>query len=178
MTDAASSVWTDKLVAILKTHHERGKTFREIAEIILAETGVSLSRNAVIGKARRLGLEGRGVNGNYNGNGRSKPAQKPRRTADGSLIQKLRREPPPVKPEPFVAAPPADIVSLRIPLIELGPIGFQCRWPDETRNGDGSHTFCGNLTVDGASYCPAHAALAWGPGTKSERNAANVARAA
>lgn len=178
MTNAASTPWTDNLVSLLKTHHEGGKSFREIAEIILAETGISLSRNAVIGKAVRLGLEKRGRNGNYNGNGRSKPGTKARRAGDGALAQKLRLGPPELKLEPFPAASPADVISRRVSILDLK--AMECRYPDESGNPEKGipHTFCGNPTEDGSSYCPAHAALVRGPGTKSERNAVNVARAA
>lgn len=178
MTNATSSPWADDLVTLLKTHHEAGKSFREIAEIILAETGVSLSRNAVIGKAVRLGLEKRGRNGNYNGNGRAKPGANASRASDGVLAQKLRRGPPALKPEPFRAASPVNVVSRHVSILDLK--AMQCRYPDESGNPEKGipHTFCGNLTEDGSSYCPVHAALVCGPGTKSERNAINVARAA
>src|SRR3569623_1679603 len=55
---------------------------------------------------------------------------------------------------------------------------MECRWPDEDRNEDGQHTFCGCATMDGSSYCPAHAELSKGQGTASERNALGLLRKA
>jgi len=47
--------WTDEQIGQLKTLWEQGKPASEIATIL----GCDLSRNAVIGKAHRIGLSGR-----------------------------------------------------------------------------------------------------------------------
>ena len=47
--------WTDERIAMLKTLWEEGRSASQIAELM----GESLSRNAVIGKAHRLGLASR-----------------------------------------------------------------------------------------------------------------------
>ena len=47
--------WTDERIAMLKTHWEEGRSASQIAELM----GENLSRNAVIGKAHRLGLASR-----------------------------------------------------------------------------------------------------------------------
>ncbi len=47
--------WTDERITMLKTYWEEGKSASQIAELM----GENLSRNAVIGKAHRLGLASR-----------------------------------------------------------------------------------------------------------------------
>lgn len=47
--------WTDERIETLKTMLEQGKSARDIAE----KLGGGVSRNAVIGKAHRLGLSSR-----------------------------------------------------------------------------------------------------------------------
>ncbi len=48
-------VWTDEQIEMLKTLWREGKPASEIATFI----GCDISRNAIIGKAHRLGLAGR-----------------------------------------------------------------------------------------------------------------------
>lgn len=47
--------WTDHQIEVLRHGWEQGRTARQIAE----DLGGAVTRNAVIGKARRLGLEQR-----------------------------------------------------------------------------------------------------------------------
>jgi GcrA cell cycle regulator len=47
--------WTDERIALLKQYWEEGRSASQIAEVL----GEGLSRNAVIGKAHRLGLASR-----------------------------------------------------------------------------------------------------------------------
>ena len=47
--------WTDERIAALKQYWEEGRSASQIAEVL----GEGLSRNAVIGKAHRLGLASR-----------------------------------------------------------------------------------------------------------------------
>jgi len=47
--------WTDERIETLKTMWEAGQTASQIAEAL----GEGVSRNAVIGKAHRLGLQAR-----------------------------------------------------------------------------------------------------------------------
>lgn len=51
------TAWTDERVEKLKVLHANGYSFSEIA----AELGGGISRNGAIGKAHRLGLDGRKV---------------------------------------------------------------------------------------------------------------------
>ena len=65
--------WTDERIAILKRGWEGGKTATQIAE----ELGEGVTRNAVIGKAHRLGLESRPSPVKNSDEAPAKPAPKP-----------------------------------------------------------------------------------------------------
>lgn len=101
---------------------------------------LGLTRNAVIGKAHRLGL----VVGGSKEPGKTKkrvarprvPSQKPQRFRTVDAWQAALRA--------------ADVVPLHLSLfdIERG----QCRYPF----GDGPFTFCGCKTLEGSSYCDPH----------------------
>lgn len=140
--------WTDQQVRQLKKLRAEGLSARQIANKL-----GGMSRHAVIGKIRRLGLS-QGV---------------PSDQRMGRVITTARatKAVPALVEETFKPRV-ADVVSCRIPILDLK--AMECRWPDEDRDPDtGLHTFCGNRTGDGSSYCPAHAALSQGPGTSSER---------
>lgn len=138
------ATWTDQQVRQLKKLRAEGLSARQIANKL-----GGMSRHAVIGKIRRLGLA-------------------PRVPSDqrmGRVITTARATK--AVPEETFKPRVADVVSRRIPILDLK--AMECRWPDEDRDPDaGLHTFCGNRTGDGSSYCPAHVILSRGPGTFSE----------
>lgn len=78
--------WTDERIALLKRYWEEGCSASQIAELL----GEGLSRNAVIGKAHRLGLAAR---------------PSPLKTADGKAEPRGGAERP--APRPRAAARPA-----------------------------------------------------------------------
>ena len=95
--------WTDERIDALKTLWEAGKTASQIAD----ELG-GVTRNAVIGKAHRLGLQ-------------SRPS--PVKANEPALVQPVAAAPEPTveaalepEPEPVVAAPPPPE-----PVIEIEP---------------------------------------------------------
>lgn len=159
--------WTDAQVMILKTMLENGAgSYADTAAAINAATGSLFTRNACIGKAKRLGLSG--------------PAKQPvtpivrrHRPIESSIHRILRKPAGQAEPDAFVARA-ADVVSRRVPLLDLR--AMECRWPDDDRNEDGHHTFCGNPAADGSSYCGPHTNLSRGQGTASERAVAPVSK--
>ena len=141
--------WTDERVARLKEVYKDGLSCSQIAALL-----GFVSRNAVIGKVHRLGLERRGSN--YSGNQRSKPGRKPQPRVERSpVIQfrpKVRHESPELK-----AMRCAEIEPLHI---GIDALTFEnCHWP----YGDGPFTFCGHISLKGRSYCEAHFALSTKP---------------
>jgi hypothetical protein len=142
--------------ALLKTLHAKGLSFSKIASRI----GCGLSRNAVIGKAARLGLPRRGPDRKGRAsqrNGTPSPLQlvrttapRPSRTkAAGSNGTSL-----PVESAAAVPEKPENCVSLAA--LKVG----MCRYP----YGDSApFEFCGRPTCDGASYCEGHHRLCLTP---------------
>jgi GcrA cell cycle regulator len=141
-SNQAQTAWTTERVALLKKGIEAGLTCAEIAREI------GLSRNAVIGKANRLGLSrGRGAPTGERSSGRKSP----RGTANRQAIRALWTEPEPP------AEPPSESGSRRS-LFELAQ--WHCRWP-LGEPGTEEFGFCGNKPVDGLPYCPGHARMAY-----------------
>ena len=180
-------IWTDERVAQLKalyfdTHIEW--SFSQIAE----KLGGGLSRNAVIGKAHRLGLERRrtGAKPGVNRNGL---ARKPTPTAVN--VQKINaaRAAPEVKPgvnrnglarkptptavnvqkiNAARAAPEVKPEPFVMACVEVEPLNISmmdltdetCRYP--FGDDPATMTFCG-LLPDGGPYCAGHARIAFQP---------------
>lgn len=145
--------WTGERVERLKVLYAEGLSCSQIAAELL-----HISRNGVIGKVHRLGLERRGANSNRLVHG-SKPGPKPRpRVANplgrGATLprEKIRHESPEIK-----AMRCAEIVPLNVSLFDLAH--GQCKFP----YGDGpTFLFCGHEALN-HSYCQAHRALAVKP---------------
>lgn len=168
-------VWTEDRTSKLRSMLSAGASYAEIAASINADTGSRLTRNACIGKATRLGISG------ATNLVRAKPAPMKRKqrltVAVGAQVQAInRKRRAPVLIEEAFQPRTVNLPSHRKMILELR--AMECRWPDEDRNEDGLHTFCGCRTADGSSYCPAHAELSKGQGTASERNAPGLLRRA
>ena len=137
-----SRTWTTERIALLKSYVSAGLSCAQIA----GEIGVT--RNAVIGKLNRLGLS----------RGRSPAAPRPRSVISSQrprvLIQRLALQ------ARFESEPIAtDIVSAEpCSLLDLAP--RKCRWPISASD-TAAFEFCGNITVDGMSYCAGHVRMAY-----------------
>ena len=103
--------WTDERIDRLKTMWEKGLTASQIAEDL---SGVS--RNAVIGKAHRLGLQSRPSPVKANDTTAATPKAAPARVAS----------PPPPPPPPPPAAS-RSIIPPYVPQAPSGPTGAQLR---------------------------------------------------
>lgn len=137
--------WTDERIEMLKGGCADKMPMADIADRINRNTGSGFSRNAIIGKADRMGLH----------KNRPKPAPKPKPRAERKfvfvapplqsnmrpdLVRAIVRRPP---PGPF----------LGIALLDLKP--EHCRYP---RGGDEPGEpilFCGQPKKKGSSYCAA-----------------------
>lgn len=144
--------WTPERVEKLRNHVVNGLTCSQIA----AQIGVS--RNAVIGKIHRLGLSpGRPPGGSAH----SCPprARHPRVAGQRRLLRLMCSEGERVAG----AAMPASVESAQ-PCSLFDLEHGKCRWPLGEPGGEAGacdFKFCGNTAVEGFSYCPGHARMAY-----------------
>ena len=124
--------WTDERIDQLKRMWEKGMTASQIAD----ELG-GVSRNAVIGKAHRLGLQSRPSPVKANEAPRRKPVPKKaepsptetRVTASPADSPAEVERPLPASSAPAASAPPAPPLQPRI--VSIGPGGFMRQGPGD-----------------------------------------------
>lgn len=151
------SRWTESAVALLKKLHHDGFSASQIA----GQLGVDFTRNAVIGKIHRLGLN---VNIHLTA---EEIAERFARRAQAAALRQTRRLRSPNLPKPrsqtlreMLGVPSTDCLeknSKNIPFLELQP--HHCRFA----YGTGPYLFCGNDKTEGSSYCAGHHVLCWTP---------------
>jgi GcrA cell cycle regulator len=148
--------WTDERIALLRTSWESGMTASQIAEAL----GEGVTRNAVIGKAHRLGLEAR-----------------PSPVKVGEIVEDLvdgvvaavegvigaageaiaavvaPRAAPKRPARPVVPAKPA-----KTTLLDLSE--KVCKWPIG-HPGETDFHFCGKPSQSSFPYCTEHCAIAY-----------------
>lgn len=135
----AENPWTQELVdQITRLWNDEGLSAGRIA----AE--MKMTRNMIIGKARRLNLVKRE---------QGKPAGPAiKRKYPKHRAPAIRIAIPRIKPEPYLVQV-ADVEPLHIDIMQL--TDTSCRYP----LGDGPFTYCGHSVKTGSSYCPAHHAI-------------------
>jgi GcrA cell cycle regulator len=131
---------------------------------------MSVSKNAVVGKAHRLNLPARPSPIRRDATGASRPAA-PRRVTGPTLpplvaAESVEREAPPVAvqvvqpaPRPVVAAPQRPASVLRAVPVSRGR-NPSCCWPIG-EPGTKSFRFCDSEATSGKPYCGEHAQLAY-----------------
>jgi GcrA cell cycle regulator len=153
-TNVATGGWNDDRIAVLTQLWAKGWSASEIAKHI-----GGITRNAVIGKAHRLGLSGRKARGpqraRYNGGKRqTRPVQsrKINRAASKPVAQAKQAVASPVPlPEP---------AALKLALLDLRE--NTCRWPIGDPQ-DENFCFCGCQTSGNGPFCEYHARIAYQP---------------
>jgi GcrA cell cycle regulator len=149
-----STTWPEEMIEELKRLWESGYAAREIAEMIGA-----VSRNAVIGKAHRLGLERRAATG---GRRKRKPGHKRSRRPGPMLAKRPRprprplprpQPPPPPPPQPLLPADPGEPRMRKLSLMALRD--RYCRWPLGAFH-ERAMLFCAADSVEGRPYCAFH----------------------
>lgn len=143
--------WTDERIDLLRRSWESGMTASQIAEAL----GEGVSRNAVIGKAHRLGLQAR-----------PSPVKLGEVVAAAvetvvavvaGVVEGVTAAPPrpapPRRPLRAAAAKPA--LTTLLDLSEK-----VCKWPIG-HPGDGDFHFCGKPSQAGFPYCSEHCAIAY-----------------
>jgi GcrA cell cycle regulator len=139
--------WTGDLINEMRTLRAAGYNAREIAILL----GHNLTRNAVIGKAWRLGLNwGRSERSERKPAVASTPRPTPPRPPKPPA-------PPPSPPQPR-PQPQAAPLMRRLHLVELEP--HHCRWPIGDPHQPGFF-FCANDKDGSSPYCPRHHGMAF-----------------
>jgi GcrA cell cycle regulator len=174
-----SGDWTPEHSQALRDHVARGISFARAAAEINAQFGTAYTRNAAIGRGKRMGLIG-----SARREDRSVPA-KARRPAKAPRQVKARKRPDAESPRsepqpetvPVVAVAPVMLrcvgMSPRlISLAELEPC--DCRYPYGGDKDDEPIAFCGHPRRKGSSYCTPHFRLTRGVGTAAEHAAGPV----
>ena len=163
--------WTDERVETLKKLWTEGLSASQIAK----ELG-GVSRNAVIGKVHRLGLEGRQKT---QGKPETEDAPVSEPVAEPIITETVHEPTREQDDEPaFEAAndsePTAvdvdDDVVVPIPLkLKLTELTERtCKWPIGDPMHDDFH-FCGHEADEGRPYCEYHSGLAFQPASERRR---------
>jgi len=133
--------WTEERIATLTKMWEGGATASQIAEKL-----GGVSRNAVIGKAHRLGLKSRPSPVKANDAPAAKPAPDTSQAGDAAAaeskpVRKVATPPPPAPPKPVASPPPQPVSAQSQPLpnppsdspriVSVGPGGFLRQGPGE-----------------------------------------------
>jgi GcrA cell cycle regulator len=167
------STWEEAHSLALRELVEKGLSFKEVARALNERFGTVYTRNAAIGRARRLGLS---TPGQASHGGVFAAARKP----DARKICEKRAR--------ILAKPPAKLSTLEraavlqlrcvaitprhLALVDLEP--GDCRYP---YGGDAEGepiTFCGHPRRDGSSYCSSHFHLTNLPDVVEQRTPARA----
>lgn len=150
----AGEVWPLDRLSRLVDGHEAGLSFLTIARRL----GGGVTRNACIGKGRRIGLPQRDRDEGY----RKHVAQQARLLGQRREAKKAAKAPPAPPRPPKKVRPISDVrIKAALALPGLSPVMIsdlspnQCRWPvGDPKAAD--FAFCGRLKADGGSYCTEH----------------------
>jgi GcrA cell cycle regulator len=143
MPSAPNDQWPNAYVNLLRQLLPERLSASQIAAELNKQFRTNITRNAVIGKAYRLGLKLIG--------GKSTPGtRRPRIRKRRVLAPRCPLLPPPVAPpEPFSPAPVAAVL----------PEPEQCHWP-LGEPGDPSFGYCNMRAEPGRPYCSDHGRVA------------------
>jgi GcrA cell cycle regulator len=178
--------WTKERIELLTKLWTEGLS----ASQITAELGGSMSRNAVISKAHRLGLA-HGTSKFASTPRARKPNRRPESSPTGetadqggpalapmSVRPQVAKEPEETRPREDATVPAqaveetraevdgAVLLPMRVTIMQLRE--GMCRWP----LGDPTHAgfcYCGAKAVTGLPYCTHHAQVAYQPATERKR---------
>lgn len=150
--------WNHKNVERLKELIAEQLTTSQIAAVLSRESGIQISRNAVIGKARRLDVPLLGVQSFRARNKSVAATTRPKaRTRTLNTLTKIKSPSIAAPTPPTLAEVVANPKNYTILEIQRG----ECYWPTTL---EGATVFCGHSTGDKEkSWCPAHSKLGYAP---------------
>ena len=136
--------WTPEMTGALQQYMKQKEnlSFNTIAELMTKQFGVTFTRNSTVGKAHRMKIPPRPL--------REKRTRENTRPRDLKMITLQSR--------PFIASADRSKVNGHdCDLVDLEH--GACKWPD---GASIPYSFCGRpIWEDGASYCAAHAEIAY-----------------
>jgi len=165
------SNWPEAHSKALRELLDSGMSYSRIAGAINAKFQTAYSRNAAIGRAKRMGLAGSDRPNDW-------PELPPRVNAPRLHKPSERHVPesmlrmPRFEREEFAELRCVEIDPRHLSLVDLEP--GDCRYPYGGDEEGEAITFCGHLQRRGTSYCAAHFHLTRGPGIAPERSAGAV----
>lgn len=143
---ADTSPWADeRREARLRELHAAGYSFGHITDRLCIEFDWNVTRNSVIGKATRIGLEKR--RGAFSSPTATPVASKVKAIRRQRLTEYVSIVPP--EPQPDHSAP--------VTLLELHD--HHCRWPHEQPGQP--MMYCGAYALEGLPYCAPHCRIAY-----------------
>jgi GcrA cell cycle regulator len=145
--------WTDERIAQLKAGWEGGMTASQIAEAL----GEGVTRNAVIGKAHRLGLEAR-PSPVKAAEAAAVETSSTAASAPAAAAQTAAPAPAPVAARPVARKPIRAGKAAKTTLLDLNE--KICKWPIG-HPGDHDFHFCGKASQAGFPYCTEHCLVAY-----------------
>lgn len=164
-----SAGWPSSHCEALKEFVTRGMSYRDAADALNARFGTAYSRDAALGRARRMGLGGPErpeAPPILAEEQLQRPRERPRSTEDFRPLEFFRR--PPVFEQVERMQPRCVGVAPRhLALIELGR--GDCRFPYGGDLDGEAITFCGRPRRKGSSYCTPHFHLTREPVVPLER---------
>ena len=169
------SNWEAEHTQALREYLAKGLSFSEIVAAINARFNTAYSRNAAIGRAKRLGLAGPERQGDSLRHFPKRPpkARKSRlRQPRERHIPEFMPRMPAVEPREMPKLRCIEIVPRHLALVDLEP--GDCRYPYGGDEEGEAITFCGRPRQEGFSYCTPHVQLTRNPDIARERPAGTV----
>src|ERR1700760_965794 len=148
-------LWEEAHCAALRDYLAKGMTFSEIARALNQRFGTAYTRNAAIGRARRMGLSVPVQP--HSASVMSAPKKPHARRSGERRSRKLAHVPP--KPSTFERAAALQLRCVAITPRHLALVDLErgdCRYPYGGDVEGEPITFCGHPRRDGSSYCLQH----------------------
>jgi GcrA cell cycle regulator len=165
--------WEPEHSDALRNYLTKGLSYAEIARAINATFNTAYTRNAAIGRAKRMGISDLGRSA---APCRPKRRRKPRPTRFHRTRKRRAAKPRPSRPilkrTAALQLRCVAIVPRHLSLLELEP--KDCRYPYGGDEDGETITFCGHPHRPGSSYCISHFHLTRGVGSAAERSAVKV----
>jgi GcrA cell cycle regulator len=167
------SNWAEQHSQALREYLQKGMTYSEAARAINERFNTSYSRNAAIGRAKRMGISGAGQPDRPGSAKRPRPPN-PKRLFKkrAGLLKPSRRRVKVLARAAALNLRCVAVVPRHLSLLELED--GDCRYPYGGDAEGEAITFCGHPRRDDSSYCVSHFHLTNAPATASERTAGRV----